>query len=55
MRYRPSPMRPIVGILHWRYFYSLGRVCLSHVKVVCWHVLERHILQVSVSWYKLVT
>ena len=33
----------------------LRLACLSDIKVVFWHVLERHNLQVSVSWYKLVT
>ena len=32
----------------------LRLACLSNVKVVCWDVLERHNLQVSVSEYKLV-
>ena len=34
---------------------DLRVACLSNVKVVFWHVLERHNLQVSVSGYKVVT
>ena len=33
----------------------LRLACLSDVKVVFWHVSEHVNLQVSVSWYKLVT
>ena len=44
---------------HWRYPSLSLSLSLSNVhvlvKVVLWHVLERHNLQVSVSGYKLVT
>ena len=33
----------------------LRLACLSNVKIVFWHVLEHHNLQVSVPGYKLVT
>ena len=32
-----------------------GRACLSNVKVVFWHALERYNVHVSISGYKLVT
>ena len=48
-KYLPSCASGFVTLL------VLRVACLSDVKVVFWHVLERHNLQVSVSWYKLVT